>query len=179
MRDNLDPKGDWPDEALWEALRRVQMAHAVRSLDEEVFEDGANYSSGQRQLLCIARALLSRCRLVILDEATSSVDAETDALIQRTVRQPPRHHYPPTRDPLPRPGRARTRSRPSPLSTRPQVRSAFRHATVLTIAHRLNSVLDADKIMVLEAGELIEFGSPQELMSRQGGRFRELVNSVA
>lgn len=166
------------------------MAHAVRSLDEAVSEDGANYSSGQRQLLCIARALLSRCRVVILDEATSSVDAETDALIQRTVRRADacaRRH--------PRAAAALlARSLPSrgleeyrggcgwPALTPPpssQVRSAFRHATVLTIAHRLNSVLDADKIMVLEAGELVEFGSPQELMARQGSSFRQLVNAAA
>ncbi|EOD20589.1 hypothetical protein EMIHUDRAFT_65403, partial [Emiliania huxleyi CCMP1516] len=101
-------------------------------------EDGANFSAGQRQLLCIARALLSRCSLVLLDEATSS-----RALIQRTVR------------------------------------SAFGHATVLTIAHRLSSVLDADKIMVLEAGRLVEFGSPQELMAKSGGAFRQLVVSGA
>jgi len=121
----------------------VQMAHAVPSLHSPVAEDGANFSAGQRQLLCIARALLSRCSLVLLDEATSSVDAETDALIQRTVR------------------------------------SAFGHATVLTIAHRLSSVLDADKIMVLEAGRLVEFGSPQELMAKSGGAFRQLVVSGA
>ena len=138
---NLDPERRYTDEQLWTALQRVQMAHAVRSLDDPVAEGGLNLSAGQRQLLCIARALLSRCSLVILDEATSSVDAETDAIIQRTVR------------------------------------SEFSDATVITVAHRLSSVLDADKIMVLEQGRLVEFGAPKELMARSGGRFRALVHA--
>ena len=138
---NLDPERRYTDERLWTALQRVQMAHAVRSLDDPVAEGGLNLSAGQRQLLCIARALLSRCSLVILDEATSSVDAETDAIIQRTVR------------------------------------SEFSDATVITVAHRLSSVLDADKIMVLEQGRLVEFGAPKELMARSGGRFRALVHA--
>ena len=89
----------------------------------------------------IARALLARPAVLIMDEATSTVDAETDALIQRTVR------------------------------------SEFRDATVITIAHRLNSVLDADTIMVLDEGQLVELGTPKELMARSGGRFRSLVNA--
>jgi len=139
VRHNLDPLDAHKDEALWSALQRVHLAHAVRSLDDQVAEDGANFSAGQRQLLCIARALLSRCSLVIIDEATSAVDAETDALIQRAVR------------------------------------SAFADATVITIAHRLNTVLDSDHIIVLDAGQLVEFGSPKELMARSRGRFREMV----
>ena len=81
--------------------------------------------------------------------------------------------------PAPEPRCALAVSPPSAFSSSAQVRTAFRHATVLTIAHRLNSVLDADKIMVLDNGELVEFGTPQELMSRQGGRFRALVNAAS
>lgn len=138
---HLDPEGRHSPEQLWVALQRVQMAHAVRGLDDAVAEGGVNFSHGQRQLLCLARALLMRPALVILDEATSSVDLETDALIQRTVR------------------------------------SEFHDATVITIAHRLNSVLDADKILVLDDGQLVELGTPKELMARSGGRFRSLVHA--
>ena len=117
------------------------MAHAVRSLDDEVAEEGTNFSAGQRQLLSIARALLTDATLVLLDEATSAVDGETDAIIQRTVR------------------------------------NAFRGATVFTIAHRLNTVLDSDKIMVLDQGKLVEFGTPRELMGRAHGHFRGMVHA--
>ena len=140
---NLDPMGQHRPEELWEVLQRVQLTHTVRSLADPVAEDGVNFSAGQRQLLCIARALLSRAALVILDEATSAVDVETDALIQRTVR------------------------------------AEFSESTVLTIAHRLNTVLDADRIMVLDAGRLVEFGAPKELMGRSRGYFRKLVDSTS
>jgi len=140
---NLDPLGQYRPEQLWDALQRVQLTHNVRSLSDPVAEDGINFSAGQRQLICIARALLSRASIVILDEATSAVDVETDALIQRTVR------------------------------------SEFSDATVLTIAHRLNTILDADRIMVLDEGKLVEFGPPKELMGRSRGYFRQLVESTS
>lgn len=76
VRFNLDPLGVCSDALLWRVLQRVQLAHTVASLDDAVAEDGANLSAGQRQLLCIARALLTRPRVVLMDEATSSVDAE-------------------------------------------------------------------------------------------------------
>lgn len=141
VRFNLDPLGKHSAERLWQVLQRVQLAHVVRSLDDPVVEDGANLSAGQRQLLCIARALLANPAVVVMDEATSAVDAETDALIQRTVRQ------------------------------------EFRDATVLTIAHRLNSVLDADKVIVLDKGRLVEFGSPKLLLGQRNGAFRAMVDA--
>lgn len=150
VRSNLDPLDIHDDDALWAAIHRVQLAHMVHSLDVPVAEDGASLSAGQRQLLCIARATLAAAAhtgasgpgLVILDEATSAVDAETDALIQRAVR------------------------------------AAFRDATVLTIAHRLDSVLDSDKIIVLEGGALVELGAPRELIGRSRGHFRRMINAV-
>jgi ABC-type multidrug transport system fused ATPase/permease subunit len=136
VRFNLDPLRRHEDEELWAALRQVQLAAVVRSLDEQVAEDGANFSAGQQQLLVIGRALLSRPALLLMDEATSSVDAETDALIQRTVR------------------------------------ACFGQATVLTIAHRLETVLDADKILVLDEGRCVEFGPPALLLERRGAFHR-------
>ena len=172
---NLDPEGRHSPEQLWVALQRVQMAHAVRGLDDAVAEGGVNFSHGQRQLLCLARALLMRPALVILDEATSSVDLETDALIQRTVRAAS-----PIDTRVAAPGACSCS--PLCMQLQPpahglQVRSEFHDATVITIAHRLNSVLDADKILVLDDGQLVELGTPKELMARSGGRFRSLVNA--
>ena len=97
-------------------------------LDAVIGEGGSNLSSGQRQLLCMARALLRKARVLVLDEATSNVDTASDALIQETVR------------------------------------AAFAECTVLTIAHRLHSILDSDRVLVLEDGKVKEFDSPAALM---------------
>jgi ABC-type multidrug transport system fused ATPase/permease subunit len=108
-------------------------------LDAPLEEGGSNLSVGQRQLLCMARALLKRSTILLMDEATSNVDNETDTLIQKTIR------------------------------------TAFANCTVLTIAHRLHTIIDSDKILVLESGEVKEFASPQVLLRRQGSAFRALV----
>lgn len=97
-------------------------------LDAVLGESGSNLSSGQRQLLCMARALLRKARVLVLDEATSNVDTASDALIQETVR------------------------------------AAFADCTVLTIAHRLHSILDSDRVLVLEDGRVKEFDTPERLL---------------
>lgn len=111
------------------------------SLDDVVTENGANFSVGQRQLLCIARALVGRSRVILMDEATAAVDVETDALIQQTIRQ------------------------------------ECRNATVLTIAHRLNTILDSDKVLVLEQGEVAEYDAPSALLAKgaEQSLFAQLV----
>jgi ABC-type multidrug transport system fused ATPase/permease subunit len=117
--------------------RRVQ-----KGLDTPLEEGGSNLSVGQRQLLCMARALLKRSTLLLMDEATSNVDNDTDALIQRTVR------------------------------------TAFRDCTVLTIAHRLHTIIDSDKILMLDAGRVAEYDAPRALLQRPGSAFRALVNDA-
>ncbi|XP_012942425.1 multidrug resistance-associated protein 1 [Aplysia californica] len=132
LRDNLDPFGEKTDKDIWTALEHSHLKLFVESLpqqlDHEVGEGGENLSMGQRQLLCLARTLLRRSRILVLDEATAAVDLDTDLLIQKTVRH------------------------------------EFNGCTILTIAHRLNTVLDYDRIMVLDAGRIIEFDSPDNLL---------------
>ena len=113
---------------------------AIKSLGDEVFEGGTNYSVGQRQLLVIARALLRGAKIVIMDEATASVDADTDARIQRVMR------------------------------------TEFKNSTCITIAHRINTILDSDLILVMDNGSAEEFDKPENLL-RKGGLFRDLVNA--
>ena len=107
-------------------------------LKEEVAEGGENFSAGQRQLICISRALLRKPKILVLDEATASIDNETDELIQRLVRV------------------------------------SFKNCTVLTIAHRLNTIIDSDRVMVLDQGNMMEFDSPDALLSNPTGMFRAL-----
>jgi ATP-binding cassette subfamily C (CFTR/MRP) protein 1 len=111
-------------------------------LDATINEGGSNLSSGQRQLVSLARALLTPSNILVLDEATAAVDVETDAMLQTTLRT-----------------------------------SMFNNRTIITIAHRINTILDSDRIIVLDKGEAREFDSPAELV-RQKGLFYELVREA-
>uniref|UniRef100_A0A4W5KGH1 ABC-type glutathione-S-conjugate transporter n=1 Tax=Hucho hucho TaxID=62062 RepID=A0A4W5KGH1_9TELE len=136
LRMNLDPFETFSDEEIWRVLELSHLKEYVGGLQEGlthgVSEGGENLSIGQRQLLCLARALLRKSRILILDEATAAVDLETDNLIQKTIRR------------------------------------EFSHCTVLTIAHRLHSILDSSRVMVLDAGKIVEFDSPSTLFNKQG-----------
>ena len=146
IRSNLDPFNYSSDAELWDVLDKVGIRDRVEKegngLQCVVVERGANFSVGQRQLLCLARALLKKCRILLLDEATASVDFESDAMIQRAIR------------------------------------SEFHHCTVLTIAHRLATVIDSDRVMVLQAGELKEFEHPSTLLESEGSIFHGMVKSL-
>jgi ATP-binding cassette, subfamily C (CFTR/MRP), member 1 len=139
VRYNLDPFAAATDEELWDVLKKVQMVEAVASLDDEVAEGGENFSQGQRQLLCIARSLLRKPKILVMDEATASIDNETDATIQRMIRE------------------------------------NFQDATVLTIAHRLNTIMDSDRILVLDDGHIAELDTPQNLLAKEDGHFKSMV----
>ncbi|DBA69271.1 TPA: hypothetical protein ACH3X2_14313 [Trebouxia sp. C0005] len=144
VRANLDPfDAVGGDSYIWQALEQAGMADTIRhmegGLDAQISEGGGNMSTGQRQLLCMARALLRRTKILVLDEATSNVDSGTDQLIQTTIR------------------------------------SAFKDCTVLTIAHRLHTIIDSDRIMVLDAGQLVEFDSPATLLKNPNSVFSKLV----
>ncbi|GAA0158217.1 ATP-binding cassette [Lithospermum erythrorhizon] len=143
VRSNLDPLEEYTDEQIWEALDKCQLGDEVRKkegkLDSPVTENGDNWSVGQRQLVCLGRVLLKRSKILVLDEATASVDTATDNLIQNTLRQ------------------------------------HFHHSTVITIAHRITSVLDSDMVLLLDQGLIAEYESPQKLLKNKFSLFAKLV----
>ncbi|XP_062352441.1 ATP-binding cassette sub-family C member 2 isoform X2 [Cinclus cinclus] len=136
LRMNLDPFDQYSDEEVWKSLELAHLRTYVQGLPEGllhlVSEGGENLSVGQRQLVCLARALLRKAKILILDEATAAVDLETDNLIQTTIR------------------------------------SEFADCTVLTIAHRLHTIMDSNRVMVLQAGQIVEFDSPEKLLMKDG-----------
>ena len=148
IRSNLDPFNYYSETELRNAIERVHLADPNNdtensfTLDTAVSEGGENFSQGQRQLLCLARATLQRPKVMILDEATSAVDKQTDVYLQQSIR------------------------------------SEFGRnmGSLLVVAHRLSTVADFDRILVMDDGKIVEFGTPQDLLKIHGGVFQELVN---
>ncbi|KAL1278362.1 hypothetical protein QQF64_025035, partial [Cirrhinus molitorella] len=136
LRMNLDPFDGYTDEEVWRALELAHLKNFVSGLPDklnhECSEGGENLSLGQRQLVCLARALLRKTKILVLDEATAAVDLETDNLIQSTIR------------------------------------TQFEDCTVLTIAHRLNTIMDYTRVLVLDKGQMAEFDSPSNLIAKKG-----------
>jgi len=143
LKKNLDPFGRFTDDEIWIALSQVQLASKVAILDDQlecwVREAGTGFSAGERQLLCLARALLQKSRILLMDEATANVDYKTDQLIQQTIRD------------------------------------KFTDCTVLTIAHRLNTIMGYDRVVVIDKGHVVEEGEPAVLACKEGGYFNELL----
>ncbi|KAL2922185.1 ABC transporter C family member 10, partial [Bienertia sinuspersici] len=143
VRLNLDPLCQHIDEEIWEVLAKCQLKEAVdeknQGLDSPVIEDGSNWSMGQRQLFCLGRALLRRSRVLVLDEATASIDNSTDMILQKTIR------------------------------------TEFSDCTVITVAHRIPTVMDCTKVLAISDGKLVEYDEPMKLMKKEGSLFGQLV----
>uniref|UniRef100_A0AAQ5ZXT7 Multidrug resistance-associated protein 4 n=1 Tax=Amphiprion ocellaris TaxID=80972 RepID=A0AAQ5ZXT7_AMPOC len=146
VRKNLDPFNQHSDEDLWKALEEVQLKSVVEELpgklETVLAESGSNFSVGQRQLVCLARAILRKNCILIIDEATANVDPRTDELIQKAIRD------------------------------------KFRECTVLTIAHRLNTIIDSDRILVLDGGTIQELDRPFTLLQNKEGALYKMVQQL-
>jgi len=146
MRVNLDPFEKYSDKQMWEALEVAHLKSFIASLpgglNFEVNEGGENLSVGQRQLVCLARAVLRKTKVLVLDEATAAVDLETDELIQSTIRD------------------------------------QFSDCTVITIAHRLNTILDSSRVIVLDQGYIKEFETPENLLADRSSQFHSMVKDA-
>ena len=144
LKRNIDPFSKYSDQDVWTALEEVQLKMLVQDLpgqlEFKLKESGTNLSVGERQLVCLARALVQKSKIIIMDEATANVDFKTDRLIQEAIRD------------------------------------KFKDSTVLTIAHRLNTIMDYDRVLVLDGGRVVEFDKPEVLISK-GGLFAEMIRS--
>ncbi|XP_037583081.2 ATP-binding cassette sub-family C member 3-like [Dermacentor silvarum] len=143
---NLDPTCSHSDDQLWQALRNVHLELLVKGhpagLDMETADGGTNLSVGQRQLVCLARALLRGSKVLLLDEATSQMDGDTDRLIQTTLRE------------------------------------AFGNSTLIAIAHRIHTVLDYDRILVMDDGRVREYDTPASLLSDRSSCFYRMATDA-
>merc|ERR1711935_417133 len=146
LRMNLDPTDHYSDDQLWETLKMSHLESFVTGLKEglqhEITEGGENVSVGQRQLICLARALLRKTKILVLDEATAAVDLETDDLIQGTLK------------------------------------NSFNDCTVLAVAHRIETIDDYDKILVLDQGKIAEFDTPENLKANDEGIYRSMYDAA-
>lgn len=139
IRTNIDPFSNYSDADIWSVLEEVHMKSKITNLNQSVSESSTSFSSGEKQLICLARALIQHLNIIVLDEATANLDPETDQLLQKTVQK------------------------------------CFRGCTVITIAHRLHSVMSCDKVLVLDAGRIVEFDEPNTLMENSNGFLFKMV----
>ncbi|TFJ94982.1 Delta-aminolevulinic acid dehydratase [Platysternon megacephalum] len=143
VRYNLDPLSQHTDNQIWEVLEKCQLKEAVeekdKGLDSLVLEDGSNWSMGQRQLFCLGRALLRKSKILVLDEATASIDNATDMILQKTIR------------------------------------TEFADCTVITVAHRIPTVMDCTMVLAISDGKLVEYDEPMKLMKKEGSLYGQLV----
>lgn len=145
LRSNLDPKGTLTDKQIWEVLDTVKMRRVIqkhaKKLELKIGEESGAvvFSVGQRQLLCLARALIRRCSILVLDEATSNLDKETQHFIQHSITD------------------------------------ALKNLTVITIAHRIETILAYDTVVVLREGEVVEIGNPKQLAQQKEGLFSKML----
>ncbi|KAL7125995.1 hypothetical protein ABFS83_14G154600 [Erythranthe nasuta] len=147
VRGNLDPLEQHSDSEIWEALDKCQLGDILRQKEEKlestVVENGENWSVGQRQLFCLGRALLKKSSILVLDEATASVDSATDGVIQKVISR------------------------------------EFEDRTVVTIAHRIHTVIDSDLVLVLSDGRIAEYDSPAKLLERENSFFSKLIKEYS
>ncbi|CAH1098768.1 unnamed protein product [Psylliodes chrysocephalus] len=142
LRYNLDPFEKHEDKVLWEALEHVELRDVFTDLSMTINEGGSNLSAGQRQLICLARAIVKNKKILVMDEATANVDPGTDSLIQRTIRE------------------------------------RFKDCTVLTVAHRLVTIMDSDRVLVMDAGQAMEFDHPHNLLKNSESFLSKMVNET-
>ncbi|KAF2894913.1 hypothetical protein ILUMI_11262 [Ignelater luminosus] len=146
IRRNLDPFDEYNDDILWNALEQVELKQIISELPKNLFgnvaENGSNFSIGQRQLICLARAIVRNNKILVMDEATANVDAHTDNLIQKTIRE------------------------------------KFAGCTVITIAHRLHTIMDSDKVLVIDDGKVMEFNHPYSLLQNRNSIFYAMVEAT-
>ena len=134
IRYNIDPNYNYEDQEILEQLKDLGFEEFLndKNLNYEVGENGANISVGERQLICIARALIRKTKIIIMDEATANIDYKTESLLKNSIKK------------------------------------GMKHCTVITIAHRIKTIIDYDRILVLDKGEVVEFDTPQNLLNKKG-----------
>jgi ATP-binding cassette subfamily C (CFTR/MRP) protein 4 len=142
IRDNIDPSRKYTDEEIWKVIQKTNLKKSIWSLDTEIAVGTCNFSVGQKQLLCLARAVIQQNKIVVLDEATANMDADTEAIIRQTVEE------------------------------------NFASCTVLTVAHRISSIMKSDRIFVLDKGEIIECDKPETLLENKDGAFYKMVEKA-
>jgi len=150
IRKNLDPTENIADKELWKVLEEVGLKNYVENLEKGLDTEGAVFSNGQKQLVCLARAIIKKSKIIILDEATANIDVETDSFIQKTIME------------------------------------KFKDCTVLTIAHRLITIANYDRVVVIGEGKVVEFDTPYNLLmapekrgeKREENVFAEMVKST-